>query len=55
MEQFRKATEKDETLQLLKSCIQNVWPSQHNDIPTIIRPYYNYRQELSINLKWINT
>ena len=39
---------KDETLCVLKVFIESGWPTQRKDVPITVRPYYNYRQELSI-------
>ena len=47
LSQFQKETEKDESLQILKAYIEKGWPLQPKDIPLIIRPYFNYRQEFS--------
>ena len=48
LQQFKDETEKDETLQALILYINNGWPALRNDVPIEIRPYYNYRQELSV-------
>ena len=48
MEQFRKETELDETLQTLKNYITNGWPSKRKDVPNNIHSYYCVKGELSI-------
>ena len=42
-------TLKDQELQSLKHYISTGWPSKRNQIPTILHPYWNFRDELKIS------
>jgi hypothetical protein len=48
LEKIRQQTSADESLQILKSVIQNGWPENRQDVPTLVLPYFNVRDELSI-------
>ena len=48
LKQFKVETGNDDTLQTLKSFIENGWPARRKDLPVHVRPYYNYRQELAV-------
>lgn len=41
-------TNKDEELKVLKAIIMNGWPDTIKDVPTEVRKYWNYREELSV-------
>ena len=46
--QIQRETENDESLQILKAVIQQGWPEQKSALPSIISPYYNMRDEMSV-------
>ena len=46
---LRIATQADDTLKLLYLTIQKGWPNNRDDLSKCLRPYWNYRDELSIN------
>ena len=46
--QIQRETENDESLQVLKAIIQQGWPEQKSALPNIISPYYNMRDEMSV-------
>ena len=46
--QIRSATEQDESLQMLRSVILQGWPETKDQIPVQITPYFNLRDELSV-------
>ncbi|CAB4009413.1 Hypothetical predicted protein [Paramuricea clavata] len=46
--QIQRETENDESLQVLKAVIQQGWPEQKSALPNIISPYYNMRDEMSV-------
>ena len=46
--QIQQETDNDESLQVLKAVIQKGWPEQKNALPEIISPYYNMRDEMSV-------
>ena len=46
LKQFKVETGNDDILQTLKSFIENGWPARRKDVH--VRPYYNYRQELTV-------
>ena len=46
--QLREETSKDTTLNTLYKVIVNGWPADRADIPESLRPYWNYRDELSV-------
>jgi transposase InsO family protein len=45
---IREATEQDESLQLLQKVIIKGWPDNKNQIPAQVTPYFNFRDELSV-------
>ena len=51
--QIQQKTENDESLQALKAVIQQGWPEQKTALPGIILPYYNMRDEMSVQDKLI--
>ncbi|XP_014676736.1 PREDICTED: uncharacterized protein K02A2.6-like [Priapulus caudatus] len=46
--ELRKATQSDSELQALESVILSGWPERQNELPTTLRQYWSYRDELSI-------
>ena len=46
---LRIATQADDILKLLYLTIQKGWPNNRDDLNECLRPYWNYRDELSIN------
>ena len=48
MNKIREETSKDATLQLLAKYITNGWPVGQKKIPKELHPYWNYRDEISI-------
>ena len=45
---IQQDTEADESLQVLKAVIQKGWPEHKSNVPSIISPYFNMRDEMSI-------
>ena len=45
---FQQETEKDDTLKLLSQYVKHGWPVDTKEIPFAVRPYYNYRDELTL-------
>ena len=48
LDEIRTETSKDATLQNLKDVIINGWPQHKNKLPDCLQPYFNYRDELTI-------
>ena len=48
LERIKTETEKDPALSRLKDCIINGWP-QHSALPSTLLPFYNFKDELSVN------
>ena len=46
--QIQRGTEADEFLQVLKAVIQKGWPVRKSNLPSIISPYFNMPDEISI-------
>ena len=46
--QIQRDTEADKSLQVLKVVIQKGWPEHKSNLPSIISPFFNMREELSI-------
>lgn len=46
LQQIQRDTDTDESL--LKAVIQKGWPEHKSDLPNIISPYFNLRDEMSI-------
>jgi len=46
--QIQRETEKDETLQTLKAVIQQGWPDDESTLPSVVSPYVNARDEMSV-------
>ena len=47
LEEIKRATEDDPTMQVLKKTIQNGWPEDRKKIPKEIVPYFSTRDELT--------
>ena len=47
LQQLRRETEMDESLQVLKAVIQRGWPEGKSALPVVISPYFNMRDEMS--------
>jgi hypothetical protein len=47
-EEFKRETEKDEELILLKSCIKEGWPDNKKELPVLLRPYHTFHTDLHI-------
>ena len=45
---IQQDTKVDESLQVLKTVIQKGWPEHRSNVPSIISPYFNMRDEMSI-------
>ena len=45
---IREETSKDTTLQLLTKYITNGWPVDQKKIPEVLHPYWNYRDQISM-------
>ncbi|XP_028415786.1 uncharacterized protein K02A2.6-like [Dendronephthya gigantea] len=48
LEAIRKGVEADEVLQQLKLMILQGWPEEKQSLPTILTPYFSFRDELSV-------
>ena len=48
LEEIKKATQADPTLQILKSVILHGWPQSKQDVPPQITPYFSCRDELAV-------
>jgi len=46
--QIQCETEKDESLQSLKAVNQQGWPDDNSALPTVVSPYVNMRDEMSV-------
>ena len=47
LEQIRNASKDDSELQELQKHVQQGWPDSPKDVPAMIRPYWNYRDEIT--------
>jgi len=46
--QIQRDTEADDSLQVLKAMIQKGWQEHKSNVPSVISPYFNMRDEMSI-------
>ena len=46
--QVQRETEQDESLQVLKAVIQHGWPENKSTLPLLASPYFDMRDELSV-------
>ena len=47
LEQIRNASKDDSELQELQKHVQQGWPDLPKHVPAMIRPYWNYRDEIT--------
>ena len=47
MQEIRDGTKNDKSLRILQRMILNGWPDNQSQIPEEVRPYWNFRDELS--------
>lgn len=47
MDRLRTSTEQDESLKLVRQYVQNGWPVEQHVIPAAVKPYWNFRDEIS--------
>ena len=45
--ELKRSTQQDETLQTLKATLQQGWPEHRQSVPACIAPYWNIRHDLS--------
>ena len=50
-DEILRHTSKNEVLQLLKEVILTGWPADKKSLPSVLNPYYSYRDELSLS-RW---
>ena len=48
LQRIRAETAKDPELSALKEVVYNGWPTTVRELPSLIRPYWTFREELSI-------
>ena len=48
LQKIQAETAKDPELAALKEVVYNGWPSTVKELPSLLQPYWNYREELSI-------
>ena len=48
LDEIKSSTREDEVIQQLKEVIQTGWPDKKQQLPPILAPYYNFRDELSV-------
>lgn len=46
--ELQKQTELDEELVQLRKCIMRGWPSQKKDVDAMIKPYWNFKEDLTV-------
>lgn len=47
VDRIKSATERDDELIVLMRCVRQGWPNDQQDIPSILKPYWNFRDEIS--------
>ena len=47
LEQIRNASKDDSELQELQKHVKQGWPDSPKDVPAMILPYWNYRDEIT--------
>ena len=45
---MREHTAEDPSLQALKQTILDGWPDHRDQLPLIVKPYFNFRDELAV-------
>ena len=48
VQEMREHTAEDPSLQALKQTILDGWPDHRNQLPLMVKPYFNFRDELSV-------
>ncbi|CAB4029075.1 Transposon Ty3-G Gag-Pol poly [Paramuricea clavata] len=48
LKEIQRETKSDESLQVLTTVIRQGWPEQKEDLPNVVTPYFNIRDEMSI-------
>ena len=48
LQEMRDLTAEDPSLQALKQTILDGWPEHRNQLPLMVKPYFNFRDELSV-------
>ena len=48
LQQLHEASQADDTLAILKYIIEKGWPSTVKELPSVIQPYWTFREELTI-------
>ena len=48
LKEIQRETKSDESLQVLTTVIRQGWPEQKEDLPNVVAPYFNIRDEMSI-------
>ncbi|CAB3998068.1 Transposon Ty3-G Gag-Pol poly [Paramuricea clavata] len=48
LKEIQRETKSDESLQVLTMVIRQGWPEQKEDLPNVVAPYFNIRDEMSI-------
>ena len=48
LKEIQRETKGDESLQVLTTVIRQGWPEQKEDLPNVVAPYFNIRDEMSI-------
>ena len=44
---IKNATKQDEEMQILRDTVLESWPQRKDQVPPIIRPYWNFRDEIT--------
>jgi hypothetical protein len=47
LKEIQRETKSDESLQILTTVIRQGWPEQKEDLPNVVAPYFNIRDEMS--------
>jgi hypothetical protein len=50
LKEIQRETKSDESLQVLTTVIRQGWPEQKEDLPNVVAPYFNIRDEMSIQV-----
>ena len=48
LKEMRASTHDDEVLQQLKQVIHAGWPEKKQQLPAVLAPYFNFRDEMSV-------
>ena len=52
LEQIRRKTEEDTTLQAVAQLVKSGWPADKRSIPAAVKPYFNIRDETVTANAW---